>query len=561
MRSRFFGLLTVAAILAVTPAASWAQKVDTQTIRNLKSQQTDLETRIANLQREVDDAYAGKVYCSAEERQEDLRKLRAIRVEIAKLRKDYADFKAGFIKLAATPTAGPQFDAVGIHPEDRSYWTDDDNALQKLNNSSLAKADRVENATFRDCNEKKATSAPPPAKETPPSSPPETGKTQPVASPEKGPTVPLGGCTDRQRHDAILRLQEEILRLEEELIPIDGTKPEGRARQLQLTAEIKRLQGLLGLDCPPFLPPLKPSKPPPTTPLGPTKPLGESPPIGPRKPLGEPPKTSALPKPWPVEPPNQFTGVFYFASLEQLEDEADYTLEDLADAMDDCDVDDVKRMIPYLEELSRRAHAEAIVAARAWNAGKAAEASALARDLDEAIRDAKEFKCPTDREILRRLHLLNSDERAILQLHNGERAEFHVQPLKWNFKLAWGAIGYANELAEMHQLQHAPREGRGIVRENLAKGLLGWSPVRIVKDEWVDREKPLFHPGIFPDVCTGGSTSCWHLTQIIWDTTTDVGCGWAVGGGFRWIVCRYSPGGNKDGKPVGYGALRYRERG
>ena len=93
-------------------------------------------------------------------------------------------------------------------------------------------------------------------------SPPATTPSRPpaIAPRPLGPTAPLGGplpggCTDKERHDAILRLQEEILRVEEELIPIDGTKPEGRARHLQLMAEIKRLQGLLGLDCPPLLPP------------------------------------------------------------------------------------------------------------------------------------------------------------------------------------------------------------------------------------------------------------------------------------------------------------------
>jgi hypothetical protein len=38
---------------------------------------------------------------------------------------------------------------------------------------------------------------------------------------------------------------------------------------------------------------------------------------------------------------------------------------------------------------------------------------------------------------------------------------------------------------------------------------------------------------------------------MIWPTTTDIGCGMDTGGGFNWLVCRYSPGGNKDGKPVG----------
>jgi hypothetical protein len=41
-----------------------------------------------------------------------------------------------------------------------------------------------------------------------------------------------------------------------------------------------------------------------------------------------------------------------------------------------------------------------------------------------------------------------------------------------------------------------------------------------------------------------------HYTQMIWPQTTEIGCGYAPGGGFNWLVCRYNPGGNKDGKPV-----------
>ena len=64
-------------------------------------------------------------------------------------------------------------------------------------------------------------------------------------------------------------------------------------------------------------------------------------------------------------------------------------------------------------------------------------------------------------------------------------------------------------------------------------------------------ERRSFRPGIFPAVCTGDWSRCAHYTQVIWPTTTDVGCGKARGGGFEWFVCRYSPGGNKDGRPVG----------
>ena len=66
-------------------------------------------------------------------------------------------------------------------------------------------------------------------------------------------------------------------------------------------------------------------------------------------------------------------------------------------------------------------------------------------------------------------------------------------------------------------------------------------------------EKRDFVAGFYPNVARDGDwRNVSHYTQMIWPTTTDIGCGYAEGGGYGWLVCRYSPGGNKDGKPVGY---------
>jgi hypothetical protein len=68
---------------------------------------------------------------------------------------------------------------------------------------------------------------------------------------------------------------------------------------------------------------------------------------------------------------------------------------------------------------------------------------------------------------------------------------------------------------------------------------------------WVT-EKSDFVPGYFPNVARDGNwVRVLHYTQMIWPTTTDLGCGYAEGGGYGWLVCRYSPGGNRDGEPVG----------
>jgi uncharacterized protein YkwD len=138
----------------------------------------------------------------------------------------------------------------------------------------------------------------------------------------------------------------------------------------------------------------------------------------------------------------------------------------------------------------------------------------------------------------------------LLALHNMERAAVGAPPLRWNPVLAEHALAYANELGRTGQLRHSSREGRGIERENLSKGLPGWGPDQFMRS-WI-AEKRSFVAGLFPNVSrTGNWYDVGHYSQMIWPTTTDVGCAIARARAFAWLVCRYSPGGNKDGKPVG----------
>jgi hypothetical protein len=556
----------VVSLFCVSAQHAWAQPVEYRDVQNLVSQKSEIENRIGDLQIRINAASAQSTYCSAEERQADLKYLRSLQREAKALAAEYATFKKGFRELAATQTAGPALIAAGIHPDERDYWIVDDNDVQKLVPSALRKADQVEKANIVDCEAKKTAPAnrpqpvERPAETTPPAEPKKESISKLSPSPQPsvahGPTAPLGGplagtrCTDKERHDAILRLQEEILRVEEELIPIDGTTKDGRARQLQLMAELDRLKKLMALDCPPLLPPLKPAPPP----IGPTTPLGRSyPPPPPKTPtfkMGKP-LVATPPKPQPSPSPSQVTGLIYINPFLKLEDDADDALDDLEDAMDACDSKAVWEMIPRLEGLSRAAHAHAEAARQGRDIFRAAEARAVAKDLDEAIEDAKKFRCLIRPGQLRGGILLNPDDRLILQLHNQERAAVGVRPLKWDFKLEWHASAYAEQLAQTGQLVHAAREGRGIERENLGRARIGTSPNQIVRDEWMS-EKRFFHAGIFPDVCDGDWSRCAHYTQAIWAKTTDIGCGTAQGGGFVWIDCRYSPGGNKDGQAVGY---------
>ena len=139
--------------------------------------------------------------------------------------------------------------------------------------------------------------------------------------------------------------------------------------------------------------------------------------------------------------------------------------------------------------------------------------------------------------------------REVLAAHNVARAAVGAPPLKWNPALEASATAHAGKMARAGEIVHAPRAGRGIERENLLKTPVGYS-INQMMQRWTG-ESRYFVPGIYPNICTGGWSKCAHYTQIIWPTTTDLGCGLVPSGGSNWMVCRYSPGGNKDGKPVG----------
>lgn len=139
--------------------------------------------------------------------------------------------------------------------------------------------------------------------------------------------------------------------------------------------------------------------------------------------------------------------------------------------------------------------------------------------------------------------------QSILDTHNRERARLGSPPLRWDAALAAAAADHARQLAAGDSLTHAARGGRTNQRENLSMGMRG-STARQMMQNWID-EKRNFIPGIFPDVSrTGQWSDAAHYSQMIWPATTSVGCAQATGPQWDYLVCRYAPAGNIDGRPV-----------
>lgn len=138
----------------------------------------------------------------------------------------------------------------------------------------------------------------------------------------------------------------------------------------------------------------------------------------------------------------------------------------------------------------------------------------------------------------------------MLLVHNRERALVGVPAMVWDPELARSAASYGPALAAAGRLVHSPRASRPGQRENLARAPRGMMTPEQITEMWV-WEKRNFVPGIFPAVSrTGSWHDVAHYTQMIWRTTNKLGCAIHVSGGWEYLICRYSPPGNADGRPV-----------
>ena len=149
-----------------------------------------------------------------------------------------------------------------------------------------------------------------------------------------------------------------------------------------------------------------------------------------------------------------------------------------------------------------------------------------------------------------------TQRQAILDIHNRERAAVGVQPLTWSDSLAAGAQVWAQQIAATGQFRHDPVNAvpRGPNGENIAGFNWAQGPTepRGGTSLWV-AEKQNYVPGSPVEQALGEPNRVYgHYTQMVWRTTTQIGCGTAPpGAGGLWygiLVCRYLQPGNLPGQ-------------
>lgn len=147
---------------------------------------------------------------------------------------------------------------------------------------------------------------------------------------------------------------------------------------------------------------------------------------------------------------------------------------------------------------------------------------------------------------------------ACVGAHNTKRNQHKDTPaLSWNSNLARGSESWAIHLADINtdtnniNLIHS--ESSGNYGENIYYSGSSRNTVKTCSDAvtpWYDEER--YYDWNNPGNSNTARKAIGHFTQVVWKSTTEVGCGVAkiVLGFFTltFVVCRYSPAGNVSGQ-------------
>ena len=142
-----------------------------------------------------------------------------------------------------------------------------------------------------------------------------------------------------------------------------------------------------------------------------------------------------------------------------------------------------------------------------------------------------------------------------LQVHNDARKEVGVSELSWSNSLAEDALLWAKNLALKDEMYHSSNESRPGQGENLSYSYrssngnptFSETPGKDASSAWYNEIKDYTYAEIGSS--KNANVVIGHYTQMIWNTTTEVGMARAVStSGSVYVVARYSPQGNWIGR-------------
>lgn len=140
----------------------------------------------------------------------------------------------------------------------------------------------------------------------------------------------------------------------------------------------------------------------------------------------------------------------------------------------------------------------------------------------------------------------------ITTAHNNVRATVGVPPLRWNATLAATAQQWANACVDQApptgMIDHNAGRSTGypyyIGENTYAAAGSTINPAQAV-GAWASEASQYDYAS---NTCSG---VCGHYTQVVWRSTVEIGCGFAVCPNLQFgasLVCNYAPGGNVGGQ-------------
>lgn len=143
-------------------------------------------------------------------------------------------------------------------------------------------------------------------------------------------------------------------------------------------------------------------------------------------------------------------------------------------------------------------------------------------------------------------NLTNTQIQEFVNQHNYWRKKVFVPYVTWSNKLANYSQEWANHLANNGcGLSHRP-SSQQLYGENIYWSSTSARTVPSIVDNWAEERKKC---SLSPNTGINSFGGIGHYTQIIWSTTTQIGCGIAIcPNGAMICVCNYSPAGNYVGR-------------